>query len=448
MLVSIDPATEIVLKEYPEHSPREVEQRLVAARRAFAAWSTRSIAERGLVLHEAAGILDRDAKHHASLITSEMGKPTREARAEVQKCATALRYAAQNAEASLAPRELDARCTIVHEPLGTILGVMPWNFPYWQAVRFLAPALMAGNVALVKHASNVTGCLLALEDVLREANAQEAMQALLLSASHVERVIVDARIAGVSLTGSEAAGRAIGRAAGGALKPTVLELGGSDPFLVMRDADVASAAREASRARCVNGGQSCIAAKRFIVARDIIDDFTEHLVHEMRSLRVGDPTLEVTDVGPLARGDLRDAVHAQVTRSVAMGARVLTGGAARAGRGYYYEPTVMTQVTRSMPVMEEEVFGPVAPIVPFDDENEAVEIANATPYGLGASIWTRDAQKGCTLAPRIHAGMTFVNDQVRSSPERPFGGVKASGFGRELGDEGFRAFVNVRTIVG
>ncbi|HWG90099.1 MAG TPA: NAD-dependent succinate-semialdehyde dehydrogenase [Candidatus Thermoplasmatota archaeon] len=446
-LRSVNPANGRVLREYAEHSPGEVERRLNAAVEAFEGWRRSRLEERADVLREAARVLERDLDTHAYLIVEEMGKPLAQAEQEVHKCVKGLRYAAEKGPAVLAPRPLEEGVCVIPEPLGPLLGIMPWNFPYWQAVRFTAPALLAGNVILLKHASNVTGCLLALEEVFSAAASEPLFQALALPSARVGAVIRDERIRGVSLTGSETAGRKVGAEAAGALKPVVLELGGSDPFIVLADAPLEAAAKAAARGRCVNSGESCIAAKRFFVHESLYNDFVEAFAHEMATKRVGDPLQEETEVGPLAREDLREAVERQVEASVEAGAHVVTGGRRLAGPGYYYEPTVLVDVRLDMPVMAEEVFGPVAPVMPFQDEAQAVALANATRYGLGAAIWTTDLDRGRRVARRLAAGMVFVNDIVASDPSRPFGGVKASGFGRELGEEGFRAFVNLKTEV-
>jgi succinate-semialdehyde dehydrogenase/glutarate-semialdehyde dehydrogenase len=339
-----------------------------------------------------------------------------------------------------------AESGVRYDPLGTVLAVMPWNFPYWQVLRFAAPTLMAGNTALLKHASNVPGCSLAIERLLAEAGFPEGVfQSLLIASGAVAAVIADPRVAAVTLTGSERAGRAVAEEAGRQLKKTVLELGGSDPFLVLADADPETAAKAATEARTINSGQSCIAAKRFIVERPVAEAFTDALVRRMEALRVGDPRVRENQVGPLARRDLRDELHDQVERSVAAGARRRTGGAVPEGAGAYYPPTVLDRVRPGQPAFDEELFGPVAAVIVAESRDEAVELANASPYGLGASLWSSDADAARELVPRIEAGAVFVNGIVKSDPRLPFGGVKRSGYGRELARFGIREFVNVKS---
>jgi succinate-semialdehyde dehydrogenase / glutarate-semialdehyde dehydrogenase len=380
-----------------------------------------------------------------------MGKPIRAARDEVRKCATACAYYADHAAAFVAPQTLvdDTQGVgrVRYDPLGVVLAVMPWNFPFWQVVRFLAPALSAGNVGLLKHASNVPQCALAIEEVVRDAGAPGGVfQTLLLPSDRVAAVIADPRVAAVTLTGSEGAGSEVGAAAGRHLKKSVLELGGSDPFVVMPSADVEAAARTAVTARTINNGQSCIAAKRFVVHAEVYDEFLARFVDGMRALRVGDPADEATQIGPLASASIREDVHDQVTRSVGAGARLLCGGEPQDGPGFFYPPTVLAEVPLHAAAAAEEVFGPVAAVLRVADLDEAIRVANATPYGLGASAWTRDAEESERFEAELDAGSVFLNGMVVSDPRLPFGGIKRSGYGRELSAAGLREFVNVKTV--
>lgn len=395
--------------------------------------------------------LRADRERLAALITSEMGKPVTEARAEIDKCAVACDFYGRHAEAMLEPTRItatDLDALVAYRPLGVVLAIMPWNFPFWQVFRFLAPAIMAGNVGVLKHAPNTTGCALAIADLAIQAGLPEGgFTALLIEESQVEALIADSRIAAVTLTGSERAGAAVGAIAGKHLKKTVFELGGSDAFIVCRDADLKIAVPMAVRARFQNAGQSCIAAKRFLVDARVYEAFVERFTAAVRELIVGDPREDATQIGPLARRDLRDAVHRQVEQSIRLGASAACGGTPMNGAGFYYEPTVLTQVTPTMPVMHEEVFGPVAPVMQVRDVEEAIDIANASPYGLGASIWTRDVERGKRLASRFACGTVVVNGMVRSDPRLPFGGVKHSGHGRELGAFGMLEFMNIQSII-
>ncbi len=449
-IVSINPATEEVLATFEEHSPQEVESALARAWEAFRVWRSTSFQERARLMRGLAQYLRRRRGDLARLITVEMGKPIVEAEAEVLKCAWCCDYFADNAQRFLSPLEVETnarRSYVQFVPLGPVLAVMPWNFPLWQVFRFAAPAVMAGNTALLKHASNVPQCALAIEEAFREAGfPQGVFQTLLIPGSRVEEVIADPRVRGVTLTGSDLAGAQVGQAAGKHIKKAVMELGGSDPFIVLEDADLAEAARVGARARNQNTGQSCIAAKRFIVVEGVAQAFTHLLVENVRALKVGDPLDPQTQVGPLARADLREELHRQVQRSVDMGAQVLLGGEPLPGRGYFYAPTVLAGVTPDMPVFREETFGPVAAVVVARDAQEAVALANLSPYGLGAAIWTQDVERAQALAGEIEAGNVFINGMVASDPRLPFGGVKRSGYGRELSEFGIREFVNVQTV--
>jgi succinate-semialdehyde dehydrogenase/glutarate-semialdehyde dehydrogenase len=449
-LESLNPATGVVVATYPAWSDAQVDEaiRSVAARQP--AWAAASFETRAAVLTRAAALLRQRAPELARLMALEMGKPIAQGRAEAAKCAWAAEYFAEHARRLLADEVIatDAGRSFVRcEPLGVVLAVMPWNFPFWQVFRFAAPALMAGNAALLKHASNVTGCALAIENLLRDAGLPEDLfRALLIPARAVERVIANPLVAAVTLTGSEEAGRSVGSAAGRALKPSVLELGGSDPFVILADADLGEAARVGALARTQNSGQSCIAAKRFIVVEEAFDAFLERFLGEMRAIVVGDPLDESTQVGPLARCDLRDALHDQVQRSIAMGARVALGGVIPDGPGAFYPVTVLTDVVPGMPAFDEEIFGPVAAVIRARDIDDAVRLANTSRFGLGASVWTGDPALAEALVGRIEAGTVFVNGLVKSDPRLPFGGIKASGYGRELAAQGIREFVNLKTV--
>jgi succinate-semialdehyde dehydrogenase/glutarate-semialdehyde dehydrogenase len=450
-LTSIDPSNGSRIAVYTEHSPAEIAARIAAAEDAFRHWRATPLTVRTAVLTRAAAVLDERRDAYARLLSDEMGKPLSDARAEVAKCAAGCRYYAENAARMLAPEPVvteAARSYVAFDPLGPVLAIMPWNFPFWQVFRFAAPALAAGNVGLLKHASNVCGAALAIEDVFRAAGCPAGVFQTLLVGSHaVPALIADERIRAVTLTGSEPAGVQVAEAAGRALKKCVLELGGSDPFIVLADANVPHAARQAALARVVNSGQSCIAAKRFIVVESVAEEFTRALAVAMESLVVGDPRQDTTQVGPLARADLRDELAQQVTASLAAGARLVCGGYALPGSGFFYAPTVLADVRPGIPAFDEEVFGPVAAVTTASDTSDAVDLANRSRFGLGASIWTRDVGSAEVLAHHLDAGLVFINDIVRSDPRLPFGGVKRSGFGRELSHFGLREFVNIRTIV-
>ena len=447
---SIEPATEAIRARFDPHSAGDVAQAIAAADAAFKTWRETPIADRAVPMRSLARILRERKDRYARLVTTEMGKPISEALAEIEKCAWTCEFYAEHAAAYLADEHVatTARESLVaFEPLGVILAVMPWNFPFWQVVRFLAPAFMAGNAALLKHASNVPQCALAIEEAVRDAGfPKDLLRVLLVPGAAVEPVIADDRVRAVTLTGSTATGSRIAELAGHAVKKTVLELGGSDPFIVLRDADLAAAAETAVRARFQNAGQSCIAAKRFLVEAPVAAEFERRFADAIRGLRVGDPLDPATRIGPLAREDLRDALERQVAASVQMGARVVSGGKRVAGKGWFYEPTLLADVTEDMPVLTEETFGPVAALMAVRDADEAIRVANRSPYGLGAALWTRDVERGRALARRIESGSVFINGMVASDPRLPFGGVKRSGYGRELSSFGIREFVNVQTI--
>ncbi|MDP9280575.1 MAG: NAD-dependent succinate-semialdehyde dehydrogenase [Chloroflexota bacterium] len=449
-ITSVNPATEEVLARFDPFTPEEVDRALDDAQDAFIAWRERSIAERAVPMRRLAALLRERADRYGRLITLEMGKPIAEAKAELEKCAFGTEHYADNAARYLADELIETnaqRSLVAFQPLGIVLAVMPWNFPFWQVIRFAAPALMAGNAAVLKHASNVPQCALAIEEVFRDAGFPEGlMRTLLVAGSAVEPVIADPRVRAVTLTGSSDTGSRIAQLAGLALKKSVLELGGSDPYIVLADANVDAAAKVGARARNQNNGQSCIAAKRFIAVESVAREFERVFAAEVEALRIGDPLDPKTQIGPLARGDLREALERQVNDSVRMGARVLTGGERGAGKGWYYQPTVLTDVTEDMPVFKEETFGPVAAVLRVRDADDAVRVANDSAYGLGASLWTRDLKLGEALARRIESGSVFVNGMVASDPRLPFGGIKRSGYGRELSSYGIKEFVNIQTI--
>jgi len=450
MIATINPSTGQTLRTFEPHSAQAVEEKVNLASTTFRTYRETPFAERARMLRKAAEILASEKREFGTLMTTEMGKTLASAMAEAEKCALGCRYYAEHGEQLLADETIatNASRSFVHfQPLGTVLAVMPWNFPFWQVFRFAAPALMAGNTGLLKHASNVPQCALAIESILHRAGFPTgAFQTLLVEASHVDALLADDRIVAATLTGSEPAGRSVARASGNQIKKTVLELGGSDPFIVMPSADFEEAVTTAVKARVINNGQSCIAAKRFIVAGGIYDNFETRFVQRMKTLKVGDPMAADTDVGPLATSKIRDELHDQVERAVAAGARLLLGGRKIDGPGYFYEPTVLADVPRSSPVFREEFFGPVAMIFRARDASEAIDLANDSPFGLGSSVWTRDDGERSKFIDGIEAGQVFVNGMVVSDPRLPFGGVKRSGYGRELGVWGIREFVNIKTV--
>ncbi|ODT12211.1 MAG: NADP-dependent succinic semialdehyde dehydrogenase [Microbacterium sp. SCN 70-18] len=450
-VITIDPATGAELGRYPGLDSAGIDRALDAAARAQAAWAEVPIAERAALLRGLGRLLRDEAEAHATLISREMGKPVTEALAEVRKCALTCDYYADHVEEFLADQPVQTEASasyVTYEPLGVVLAVMPWNFPYWQVIRFAAPTLAAGNGGLLKHASNVTGCALAIADVIRRAGFPDALFQTLVLTGHgqVDEIIADPRVAAVTLTGSEGAGASVAAAAGKALKKTVLELGGSDPFVVLGDADIEQVAPLAVRARFVNTGQSCLCAKRFPVEGAVIDEFEQRVSDLVAVLRVGDPLDPATQIGPLAKPSFVDDIDRQVSESVSMGARIIAGGYRIEGPGNYYAPTVLADVTPEMPVFREETFGPVMAIVRADDAAHAIRLADDTRYGLAASVWTADMERGLELGRGIHSGALFINAVVVSDPRLPFGGVKLSGYGRELSREGMLEFTNVRAV--
>ncbi|MEJ5211156.1 MAG: NAD-dependent succinate-semialdehyde dehydrogenase [Burkholderiales bacterium] len=448
--VSLNPATNQVLASYPSWDSHRLAEALERAALAQKDWAGKSLAERAAVLREAAIHLRLHRDRYAELITREMGKLLREARAEVEKCATACEYYAQHGALFLQeePVETDAgRSFVAYAPLGVVLAVMPWNFPFWQVFRAAAPALMAGNGVVLKHASNVPQCALTLEEIWRESGLPEGVfTTLMIEAGDVADAIASHHVQAVTLTGSEEAGRRVAAAAGQHLKKCVLELGGSDPFIVLADADLDFTVEQAVASRFLNCGQSCIAAKRFILVPEIAEDFLARFAARVEALVVGDPMEEGTQIGPMARLDLRETLHRQVTDSIAQGAVALTGCRPLPREGVYYAPSILDRVTPRCRAYHEELFGPVASVIRAASEEDAIRIANDTRFGLGASLWTRDLARAERLVPSLQAGSVFINGLVKSDPRLPFGGVKASGFGRELSYHGIREFVNVKTV--
>ncbi len=448
---SVNPATGEVLQSFAEMSAADVESALARTHDCFAAWRQTSWARRTELMNSLAAVLEKNAGLYARLMAYEMGKPVRQGQAEVEKCAWVCRYYAQWGEQFLETETIatDARHSFVtFQPLGVVLAVMPWNFPFWQVFRFAAPALMAGNVGVLKHASNVPQCALAIEDAFCQAAFPPGVFTnLRIGSGQVADVIRHPLVAAITLTGSTDAGKQVARTAGEALKKTVLELGGSDPYLILHDADLEEAVKACVTARMINSGQSCIAAKRFLVVEPCRAQFEQLMVEQMRWQKVGDPLEEETTVGPLARRDLRESLHQQVKASVEQGATCLLGGEIPAGSGAYYPPTVLTNVGQGMPAYQEELFGPVAAIIPVADDAEAIARANDSSFGLGAAVFTRDLDEGTRIATQqLQAGSCFVNTFVRSDPRLPFGGIKQSGYGRELSHFGIREFVNIKSV--
>ncbi len=448
---AINPSTGAVIADYEEMTPDTVSKVVDSAHAAYLDWRRTSFAERAVLMHKAAEVLRANAEKYAALIAQEMGKPLRDGIAEVQKCASTCDFYADHAESILARETIktDARNSFVaFNPIGVVLAVMPWNFPFWQVFRFAAPGLMAGNAGVLKHASNVPACALAIEDVFKQAGfPANLFRTLMIGSKQVDAVIAHRHVSAVTLTGSTAAGRAVASKAGYHLKKTVLELGGSDAYIVLEDADLELAATVCAKGRLVNAGQSCVAAKRFIVIESVRKQFEELFVKKMAAAKMGDPFNGDTQIGPQARHDLRDELHGQVAASIAKGAKVLLGGSIPEGPGAFYPPTVLTNVVKGMPAHDDELFGPVAAVISAKDEAEAIAIANDSVFGLGGAVITRDVARGERIAAElIESGCVFVNEAVRSDPRLPFGGIKESGYGRELSDYGIKEFVNIKTV--
>jgi len=449
-LISVNPATGEILREFRAWSADDVQKVVEKVHAAWREWRSVELTERSRLMSRLASTIRAQRDELSHIITLEMGKPVTEARAEVEKCATACDYSAEHSAGFLSPEaiESDASKSYVRfDPLGVILAVMPWNFPFWQVFRFAAPAMMSGNAVLLKHASNTSWCSLSIEGLFVQAGFPEnVFRSILAGPALVPDVIRSRSVSGVTLTGSSAAGAAIGEVAGRSMKKSVMELGGSDPFIVLVDADLDLAAEQATLSRTLNCGQSCIAAKRFIVESSVADGFLERFIERMHARGVGDPLSESTQMGPMARRDLRDQLHGQVEESERKGARVVLGGKLVEGPGAFYPPTVLTGVEAGMPAFDQELFGPVASVIVAGSEDEALDLANHTSFGLGASLWTRDVGRAENLAGRLEAGSVFINGMVKSDPRLPFGGIKESGHGRELSVYGFREFVNIKTV--
>ncbi len=449
-VTTINPATEEVIKDYYHMSQKEVMAVLDAVHQAFLEWKVLSVQQRASYFIKLAGVLRKNKEPYAQLITQEMGKPITEARIEVEKCARTAEFYAEKGEQWLQEEVLEAdgrEHSIVYQPLGVIFSIMPWNFPFWQVFRFAIPTLFAGNASFLKHASNVTGSALAIEDAFKEAGfPTNVFRVVVADHDTVAWIVASNLIAGVSLTGSTNAGKRIGALAGKNLKKVVLELGGSDPFIVLEDADLDKAAEQATIGRFLNCGQSCVAAKRFIVVETVVEDFVQRFVANVKGKVLGNPADETTHIGPLVSKEAVEQIENQVNDAVDKGATILTGGKRGKWKGYFYEPTVLINTTPEMKVVKEEVFGPAAPIIVVADEEEAVKVANATEFGLGGSVWTKDPERGKRIARQLECGCAFVNSFVKSDPRVPFGGIKESGIGRELSKYGLREFVNVKAI--
>ncbi len=447
---SINPATEEVLHTFEPYSLEQIDEALEQAHNAFLSWRETSFAERAAAIRRVAAYLRANKSELARIATLEMGKPIIESEAEVEKCAWNCDFYAENAEKFLANEMVATNAEesyVSFQPLGVVLALMPWNFPYWQVLRFAAPALMAGNTAVLKHASNVSMTALEIEHIFRECGFPEGVfRTVLVPGAETGKLIEDSRVAAITLTGSDPAGVAVASTAGRVLKKTVLELGGSDAFIVLADADLDGAAQTAARARFQNTGQSCIAAKRFIVVEEVAEEFERKFVEATAKLRVGDPLSRETQVGPMARSDLRDMLDQQVQASIKMGARVLLGGKPQDGKGCFYQPTILSNVTPDMPVFNEETFGPAAAVIRAHDTEHAIALANDSQFGLGGNLWTRDIEQARQIARRLASGGVFINGMTTSDPRLPFGGVKRSGYGRELSIFGIREFVNIQTV--
>ncbi len=452
MIKSVNPYTGKIVNTYETHSPKGTIQIINSVDKAFHTWRNTAFSQRSIFMLNLAAIVRSKKDELARLMAVEMGKVVREGVAEIEKCAWVCEYYAQNAESMLENETIEtqyAASYISYQPLGTVLAVMPWNFPFWQVFRFLAPTLMAGNTAILKHASNVPGCAMAIEELIREAGLPEnVFRTLLIGSSQVESVIRHPAVKAVSLTGSTVAGKSVAAIAGSELKKCVLELGGSDPYIILEDADIENAAKVCATSRLLNAGQSCIAAKRFIADTKVYTRFLEAFVHEMNAAAFGDPSDPEITMGPLARTELRDELHQQVVDSVKNGAEIVLGGEIPNRKGSFYPPTILENVKPGMPAFDDELFGPVAPVIRVKNKAEAISVANNTEFGLGAAVFTKDNALGRKIAEKqLDAGCCFVNDFVKSDPRLPFGGVKLSGFGRELSTHGIREFVNVKTVV-
>lgn len=451
MIKSINPATDEEIKSYQEMESGEIEQIISSADKAFSDWRRASFSTRSQLMKKAGEVLRKNKDKHARLMTEEMGKPIAQSMSEVEKCAWVCDYFAENGEEFLRDKIIESDASksfVTFQPIGVVLAVMPWNFPYWQVFRFAVPGLMAGNAGVLKHASNVTGCALAIEEVFKEAGFPDNLfRTIVISSGKMEKVIENNKIRAVTLTGSVPAGKAVASKAGSLIKKTVLELGGSDPYVVLEDADLEAAAETCVTSRLINGGQSCIAAKRFIIVKDVYNEFRDLYVDKMKKKKMGDPFDESNDLGPQARDNLRNELHDQVKRSVKKGATILLGGEIPDMKGAYYPPTVLDNIKEGMAAYSEELFGPVASLIKANDENDAVRIANDSVFGLGASVFTNDVKRGERIArEELNSGNCFVNEFVKSDPRLPFGGVKESGYGRELSYFGIHEFVNIKTV--
>lgn len=451
MLTSINPANNKIIKQYDEMTASDSSEIILLAHQSFFEWKETSFVHRAELMKNAAKVLRQNSEEYSALMTMEMGKPIAQSRAEVEKCAWVCDYYAENAEKFLTDELIKTEATksfVTYQPLGVILAVMPWNFPFWQVFRFAAPNLMAGNSGVLKHASNVSGCALAIEEVFRKAGFPENLfRTLLVSSKNVKAIIEDEKIQAVTLTGSVPAGRSVASIAGNSIKKTVMELGGSDPYVILEDADLEKAAMSCVNSRLINAGQSCIAAKRFIIVEKVYDEFERLYLDFMSRKKMGDPLDEKNDLGPQASIQLRDELHNQVLRSLQRGAKLLLGGNIPDLDGAYYPPTVLSNVKPGIAAFDEELFGPVAALIKAKDQDEAIELANKSIFGLGAAVFTNDQDRGERIAKeKLNAGCCFVNDFVKSDPRLPFGGIKESGYGRELSPFGIREFVNIKTV--
>ncbi len=450
MITTINPHNEEIIRQYTEMSFGELELVCKSSFDAYRSWKNVSFDERTALLKNVSDILREDKEKYSVLITEEMGKPINQSRSEIEKCAWVCNYYAENAENHLKPVSYKSdfsKSYVQYEPIGPILAIMPWNFPFWQVFRFAAPNLVAGNTGILKHASNTMGCGIEIENIFREAGFPEnVFRTLVTGSKPIENLIANDNIRGVTLTGSTPVGKKVAAAAGRAMKRTVFELGGSDPYIVLNDTDLDLAVSSCTAGRLINSGQSCIAAKRFIVEKEIIDEFSEKLVEKFKEYKTGNPTDEETKVGPMARKDLRDELHFQMKKSIEKGAELINGGNIPKGKGYYLEPAILGNVTPGMPAFDEELFGPVAAVIEAKDENDAVELANMSDFGLGAAVFSKDLEKAENIAGQIETGNVFINDFVKSDPRLPFGGTKQSGYGRELSDLGIKEFLNAKTI--